>query len=1103
MKKKVRGFEMRTQNLFLLAAMIISLGGFVSSETCTFSFSEIDTRDAWAPYSGNLNLDVFVNGKSIESFDVLAQKGLIKKSPSFEKRKGATVSLRVTYLTGTLYTVLVEDIDLECEGKKLRFSPWTASSGPSDTDAYGIVYGDGRLAFVFPRIGKVKSKDYIEFVSQPLEESPEISVSARDIEVSKPNRVLKKGDVVSIKVFVKNEGGLEGKTELSFFVDGVEREKVSDLFIQPGKVETHTFTTTFPGKIQKLEIRTKSNLDGRSDNNNAVIYLVEKPSMFFSDIKDTPAYKYQKEEPYKSWLTSLKASADRAKVLDYADEKNGKTQTICQNTRFLALAYQFSKDDSYAEAAAQALTHVGENGWTTYPTAAAQWGNAEKVLTECGQAYDWLSDYISASDAKLNTNRKEVVQDKLAIIEQSVYLYMRDMMEYDQGESKPRVFGDPGTGRVKALSGFVTMALALLDYNGEFSPQGGAQEWLEFALNDLLINSTTGGDKSTLNTIVTSGGHFGEVGYNHYFVGYLSSFLSAYKSVFGENLVEEYEILGGFNRDPVAIMLPDGRYPNEVSSWMGVFNDQFFGQYLAFEKEKSLHQWYINNVLGTKNCFSGCTTGSVDGYRIYNANLEYSIEKILLYDKYAPVSEPAFEGDPSYFNYPNGEAVFRSGWDKNEALYLYLKAPHELTIGGHGAADARQGSYELYAYGDYLLIDSGDNRFWDGKTGVGFGSVGHNSVVVDGKGLSHRSGSADLVMKNPAYLTETLASDFLDFAQIEIDITHLSKIDDTFDSAKIEKPIKWERTILFAENEFFVVLDEFSSDVPHDFELLAHYGSLKGESGNPKAHEDNFISGILELGGKEVDWKKIETKKSLGEESRISWETTNRIGETVKIDSFILPETQLSLTKFPSHIGDPTESNDFWHPMISASQSGKDVNYMTLHYPYPKSSSESYEIKDLTDKSKNQLGFEFTRKNIKDIILTGPEKKEISGLVTDAKILYVHLGGDQIEYFFVDKVTYLKIGSQNIDLPETSNSAAGQRIESGQFKIYPAIIQKPDIKHQTTTTTTSHPTETSTPNTDTTIPEKQKTDNSSTNALIFLGIIAIGAIGYFGLIRKK
>ncbi|MFC2154096.1 heparinase II/III family protein, partial [Candidatus Altiarchaeota archaeon] len=834
--------------LLLVALTVLMLSGTTMGESCTLSFKEIDSRDAWAPYKGNLDLEVLEDGRVLDSFDVVAAKGLQEKEIELRKGIGSAISLRIAYTSGTRYTVLVYDLEIDCDGRSVKYSPWITESGRGDTDAYGILYNDGKMAFVFPRYGDIDSGDFVQFTSSPMEASPEIEVSAKDVEVVSSTSDLKSGDNIELEVKVRNTGGLEGKADLEFLVNGNLKEKVSNLFIPADRAETHTFSATYNGKTTEIEIRALSERDGRKDNNNAIVYLVDHPYLFFRNIKKTPAYTYRDDEPYRSWIKSVVDGAGRLKDKDHT---NTKTLEICQNARSLALAYQLTGTDDYANAAVEALSHVGERGWSSQPSTPNEWANAAKILWECGESYDWLHEYIISR----RPHKDEILRGKLASMEQDVYLFIRDMMEYDQGESKPRVFGDPGTSRVRTLSGFGVMALALIDYNGEHAPEGGAAEWLEFAVTDLLENSTIGGDKSTLETIVASGGHFGEVGYNHYFVGFLAPFLAAYKSTMGENLADRFPIVEGFIRDPIAIMLPDGQYPNEVSSWMGLFNDQYYSTFLAEEEDRRFHQWYLNNVLGTKNCFAGCTQGSVEGFRIYNFNLEFPLEKVVLYDKSLEEEEPSFNGDPSYFNFDNGEAVFRSGWGKEDALYLYLKAPHQPTIGGHGAADARQGSYELYALGDYLLIDSGDNRYWPGgpggwEVGAGFSGAGHNSVLVDDQPISNRKTSTSSYMRNKAYLTKSLASEVLDYSEVVINITHLKH-----EETEISDPVLWKRSVLFPSNEYFIVIDKLDSDGIHDYDLLLHYGSLKGDTGKPNTHEDNVVVGELELEGKGVDWR--------------------------------------------------------------------------------------------------------------------------------------------------------------------------------------------------------------------------------------------------------
>jgi len=169
----------------------------------------------------------------------------------------------------------------------------------------------------------------------------------------------------------------------------------------------------------------------------------------------------------------------------------------------------------------------------------------------------------------------------------------------------------------------------------------------------------------------------------------------------------------------------------------------------------------------------------------------------------SPASRPFVHG--GYF-------VMRAG-QKEQELYLafdcgpfgYRRLPN------HGHADAL--SFELYAYGHSLLLDSGVYSYHVGKEWRNYfrGTRAHNTVVVDGKDQSVLLGARHVYRPARATLHQWASSQQFDF------------VDGSHDGyRRLRQPITHRRQIFFVKPEYWIVTDWLTGRGQHQFDLLFH-----------------------------------------------------------------------------------------------------------------------------------------------------------------------------------------------------------------------------------------------------------------------------------------
>ena len=166
-----------------------------------------------------------------------------------------------------------------------------------------------------------------------------------------------------------------------------------------------------------------------------------------------------------------------------------------------------------------------------------------------------------------------------------------------------------------------------------------------------------------------------------------------------------------------------------------------------------------------------------------------------------------------------GMYVLRDGWGP-DAIHLDLHCS-PLAISGHDQPD--NGTFELYAYGRWLMPDSGfyvyghdpEARAWHRQTRV------HQTLTLDG---------ADSVVDGRRLLWHS---------------------DETFDAVAVENPsyenLMHRRTIWFVDRKFFVLLDEAIGTAPGTLDLHFQFapGAIAVDPHAKRAHTQFQDANVL------------------------------------------------------------------------------------------------------------------------------------------------------------------------------------------------------------------------------------------------------------------
>lgn len=156
-----------------------------------------------------------------------------------------------------------------------------------------------------------------------------------------------------------------------------------------------------------------------------------------------------------------------------------------------------------------------------------------------------------------------------------------------------------------------------------------------------------------------------------------------------------------------------------------------------------------------------------------------------------------------------GNAVFRTGWSKDDLVFLFRAGPNF----NHNHAD--QGSFLLTAFGEPLITEAGWSHYYNDPHYATFftQAIGHNTVLVDGNPESQSIADTPQFPALNAYprITDAITSEFYDAVGSDLTPVYQDRLN------------RYTRRIVFVKPHYFVVCDELAAQgAPAKFDWLLH-----------------------------------------------------------------------------------------------------------------------------------------------------------------------------------------------------------------------------------------------------------------------------------------
>ena len=209
-----------------------------------------------------------------------------------------------------------------------------------------------------------------------------------------------------------------------------------------------------------------------------------------------------------------------------------------------------------------------------------------------------------------------------------------------------------------------------------------------------------------------------------------------------------------------------------------------------------------------------------------------SISDFLLFPGAGPQDAP--KGIASRLFPVRGNAVFRTGWEADDAILLFRAGPDF----NHNHAD--QGSFLLRAFGENLAVDAGYADYYKDPYYAAYFSqaAGHNVVLVDGDSASQSVADTRQFTALSAYprITASITSEFYDSVASELESVYQGRLR------------RFTRRVIFVKPRYVLVRDQLeAAAAPATYDWLLHVNDKAGLSTRGSAAQYQGLKASLAL----------------------------------------------------------------------------------------------------------------------------------------------------------------------------------------------------------------------------------------------------------------
>ncbi len=717
------------------------------------------------------------------------------------------------------------------------------------------------------------------------------------------------------------------------------------------------------------------------------------PNLLFTDISEVPGNQYGSSEPWNTWKAVIISSADASLSRDFSDPDWATYNRISYRSEFgsdLALAYQITKDPKYLDSACQALLNL-DVGDVPYETDRAA------ALREYAIAYDWVQPGLTAADDK-------IIRDKLATLADLTY---RDL----NGDGTKTSYVSFADYHGQAYPSVAIAGLALEDYTNpnNLALKSGPEDWTRAGTDYLFENDELHTyDRSLISFGFdeASGKHL--LGsYKNYVIDDLLWWFQVYSNHYDRSILKDYPVAEKIVTSELWETMPNGYMNNYVTGGNTLETYQRGILSLLNDDEKGEVLRYLDQTKG-------------------NTLLPYSRENDLastkllfcVYGNYDSISRDTPDGT-SRLDEDAIYQVFRENWEE-DSDWLSLVTFDVETNSNRDSAHHDQLSIEYYGNGDLLLADAGETKHVL-EAYYGQYEVHHNGIAIedpqtpfatsswaDSQARGVYKGSA-VGMSTPATVESVIETPWMEGIVASETITQV--IGSMWGASEsLSSPIDYSRTIMYPEDDYFIVFDRFDGSEEWTYRNVLRPTSL---SITPTGSSIGHVEGNLKIDGTSYNWLSLpykdETRTGITTNS-LTWDTTNPYGDQVRLNIYSAPASEVIVTKHAGRIAGYSSESEVYSPVVYLKDGPEEdlyrITVLTSNY-LGEEQKNTQEI----PVSGNGNAMQVSTSAHTDAIYSGAGESSFGAYATDAGMAFIRTSASSQDYSYtLIEGTYLNEG---------------------------------------------------------------------------------------------
>ncbi len=274
------------------------------------------------------------------------------------------------------------------------------------------------------------------------------------------------------------------------------------------------------------------------------------PSLLFDSIQDTPGYRYNSTNPWKSYQNEILRSAGNSLGYNFSGSLGNYDRIMYRGSfaRDLGFAYQITKNSKYAKKATEALLNI-DKGKISYKS------DRSGAVASYSLAYDFIQP-------TLDSETDSIIRDKLATLADSVYGDLND-----DGTNRDYVSFADYHGQAYPDMGVVGSALADYTNPNNLPLSSTPEDWHKVGTDYLFVNDKLHSNGRSLFSFgfdEASGKHLNGA-YKSYVLGDYMLWLQVYNHFYHENPFEKFPAAKRAFTSELWESLPDGYSNNYVT----------------------------------------------------------------------------------------------------------------------------------------------------------------------------------------------------------------------------------------------------------------------------------------------------------------------------------------------------------------------------------------------------------------------------------------------------------------------------------------------------------------------------------------------------------